>query len=89
MATILDGMNGGKHNSDNVEHTDDKPTFEIVLRFTDIDEKNPLDAVKKILEWIKDDASTMIYEVKNEITNEKWTVDLSEDDEDAVLPDNE
>jgi hypothetical protein len=89
MATILDGMNGGKHNSDNVEHIDNKPTFEIVLRFTDIDADNPLDATKKILEWIKDDASSMIYEVNNEITNEKWTVDLSEDDDDAVLPNNE
>jgi hypothetical protein len=89
MSTYLDGMNGGKHNSDNVEHIDNKPTFEIVLRFTDIDADNPLDAAKKILEWIKDDASSMIYEVNNEITNEKWTVDLSEDDDDAVLPNNE
>ena len=64
-------------------------SYEIVLRFTDIDEANPLDAVKKILEWIKDDASTMIYEVRDEESNEKWTVDLSEDDEDAVLPDND
>ena len=45
--------------------------------------------LKKILDWIKDDASSMIYEVNNEITNEKWTVDLSEDDDDAVLPNNE
>ena len=47
MSTYLDGMNGGKHNSDNVEHIDNKPTFEIVLRFTDIDADNPLDAAKK------------------------------------------
>ena len=87
MANILDGMEGGKHNSDNIEVT--TPTFEVVLRFTDIDAKNPLEASKKILKWIQDDADAMIYEVQNELTKEKWTVDLSEDDDDAVLPDNE
>jgi hypothetical protein len=63
-------------------------SFEIVLRFTDIEEENPLKAVKKVLEWIKEDANKMIYEVNDEESNEKWTVDLSEDDEDAVLPNN-
>jgi hypothetical protein len=63
MATILDGMNGGKHNSDNAEHIDNKPTFEIVLRFTDIDADNPLDAAKKILEWIKDDIELILYKL--------------------------
>jgi hypothetical protein len=83
MANILDGMEGGKHNSDNIEVT--TPTFEVVLRFTDIDAKNPLEATKKILNWLSE-ADAMIYEVENEITHEKWMVDLSED---AVLPNNE
>jgi hypothetical protein len=64
-------------------------SFEIVLRFTDIDEPNPLDAVKKIRQWIEEGSANMIYEVRDEETDEKWTVDLSEDDEDAVLPDND
>ena len=86
MANVLDGMEGGKHNSDNIEVT--TPTFEVVLRFTDIDAKNPLEATKKILKWLSE-ADAMIYEVENEETHEKWTVDLSENDEDAVLPNNE
>jgi hypothetical protein len=64
-------------------------SYQIVLRFTDIEEANPLDAVKKILQWIDEGADTMIYEVKDENSDEKWTVDLSEDDEYAVLPNNE
>ena len=87
MATILDGMDGGKHNSDNIEVT--TPTFEVVLRFTDIDAKNPLEATKKILKWIEEGADAMIYEVTNEVTDQVFTVDLSEEDEDAVLPNNE
>lgn len=87
MANILDGMEGGKHNSDNIEVT--TPTFEVVLRFTDIDAKNPLEATKKILKWIQEGADAMIYEVTNEETDQVFTVDLSEEDEDAVLPNNE
>ena len=87
MANILDGMDGGKHNSDNIEVT--TPTFEVVLRFTDIDAKNPLEATKKILNWIEEGADAMIYEVTNEVTDQVFTVDLSEEDEDAVLPNNE
>ena len=87
MANILDGMDGGKHNSDNIEVT--TPTFEVVLRFTDIDAKNPLEATKKILKWIEEGADAMIYEVTNEVTDQVFTVDLSEEDEDAVLPNNE
>jgi hypothetical protein len=31
----------------------------------------------------------MVYDVMDEETGEKFTVDLSEDDEDAVLPNND
>ena len=88
MATILDGMDGGKHNSDNIEVSVNTRSYSVSLTFTDIDAKNPLEATKKILGWLSE-ADAMIYNVVDEITNEKWTVDLSEDDEDAVLPNNE
>ena len=88
MATILDGMDGGKHNSDNIEVSVNTRSYSVSLTFTDIDAKNPLEATKKILGWLSK-ADAMIYDVVDEITNEKWTVDLSEDDEDAVLPNNE
>lgn len=77
-----------KHN-ENMEHVDNRPTFKVSLTFTDIDAKNPLEATKKILKWIEDGANEMIYDVENEITNDKFTVDLSEEDEDAVLPNND
>jgi delta-aminolevulinic acid dehydratase/porphobilinogen synthase len=77
-----------KHN-ENMEHVDNKPTFTVKLEFTDVDAKNPLEAVKEILEWIQEGADLMIYDVINEVTEEKFTVDLSGDDEDAVLPDND
>lgn len=89
MATYLDGMEGGKHNSDNTEVSIQPKTFEVTLTFTDIQAKNPLEATKKILKWIEEDASNMIYDVKNELTGEKFMVDLSENDEDAVLPNND
>ena len=89
MATYLDGMGGGKHNSDDTEVSIQPKTFEVTLTFTDIQAKNPLEATKKILKWIEEDASNMIYDVKNELTGEKFTVDLSENDEDAVLPNND
>jgi hypothetical protein len=63
-------------------------SYEIVLRFTDIEAENPLEATKKVLEWLSE-ADAMIYEVKDELTNEEFTVDLSEDDADAVLPNND
>jgi hypothetical protein len=85
MANYLDGMDGGKHNSDNTEHEDNLQTYSISLTFTDIQADNPLEAVKKILDWLED-ANTMIYDVEDELTGEKFTVDLSEDDDNAVLP---
>jgi hypothetical protein len=88
MANYLDGMNGGKHNSDNIE-VSTKKSYSVSLTFTDIMAKNPLEATKKILKWIEEDANTMIYDVIDEETNDKFTVDLSEDDEDAVLPNND
>ena len=62
--------------------------FTVSLTFTDIVAKNPLEATKKILKWIEEDSNMMIYDVEDETTGDKYTVDLSEDDEDAVLPNN-
>jgi hypothetical protein len=88
MSNYMDGMDGGKHNSDNTEHVDNTQTYSVSLTFTDIDAKNPLEATKKILKWLSE-ADAMVYDVTNELTQEKFTVDLSEDDADAVLPNND
>jgi hypothetical protein len=85
MATYLDGMEGGKHNSDNTEVSISPKSFKVSLTFEGITGKNPLEVAKTIAKWCKD-ADTFTYDVVNEETNEAFTVDLSEDDEDAVLP---
>ena len=49
---------------------------------------NPLDAAKKASQWLieNEDASRMVYEVMDEKTRFNYTVDLSDFEEDAVLP---
>ena len=78
-----------KHNV-NEEHVDVKPSFKVTLTFDGIDGKNPLEVAKLIAKWCKKDADTFTYDVVSEDENgQAWTVDLSEDDEDAVLSNNE
>jgi hypothetical protein len=63
-------------------------SFTVVLSglFNCIQSDSPLDAANKIAQWLLDDggANSMVYEVEDEQTGEKFTVDL--EDEDAVLP---
>jgi hypothetical protein len=69
-----------------------KETYTVSLTFTDIDSDNPLEAVKRIIGWIKDvddGIDAMTFDVIGEISNDKFTVDMSEDEEDAVLPNND
>ena len=90
MSNYLDGIEGGKHNSDNTETSISPKTFSVSISFTDMVAKNPLEAAKKACKWLleNEDAKNMIYDVEDEITGEKFSVDLSEDDENAVLPNN-
>lgn len=64
-------------------------TFTVSLTFECIDANNPLEAAKKALQWIKNGADNMIYDVLDEDNEDKFTVDLSESDEDAVLINND
>ena len=61
-------------------------TFTVSVTFTDMVADNPLDAAKKACKWLLEDndANTMIYDVEDETTKEKFSVDLSEPEEDAV-----
>lgn len=88
MSNYLDGMEGGKHNSDNIELSNRLSTFTVSVTFTDMTAKNPLEAAKKACKWLleNEDAKNMTYDVTDEETNKSFTVDLSENDEDAVLP---
>lgn len=77
-----------KHN-ENMEHVDTRSSFKVSLVFEGVCAKNPLEAAKQIVKWLKDQedgAENMTYDVVNEATEEAFTVDLAEDDEDAVLP---
>jgi hypothetical protein len=52
--------------------------------------ENPLEATKRFVEFLKDcNLNELIYDVEDEETGEKFTVDLSENDEDSVLPNND
>lgn len=55
--------------------------FKVVLEI-ELDANSPLDAAKKFESWIRE--SHMTYVVQDEQDN-IYTVDLSEDDEDATL----
>lgn len=58
--------------------------------FTAQEGENPLEATKRFVEFLKDcNLNELVYDVEDEATGEKFTVDLSENDEDAVLPNND
>ena len=88
MANYLDGVDGGKYNSDNTIAVS-KPTFTVSLEFTYRTASSPLGAAKKACDWLlkNENARKTVYSVTNDFTGERFTVDLSEDDENAVLKD--
>jgi hypothetical protein len=51
-----------------------------------LDAKNPLEAAKTFESWIKEVGEHFQYHVQEENTPEIFSVDLNEEDEDAVLP---
>ena len=87
MANYLDGMEDGKHNSDNIEVTNKMKSFTITLIFDSIKAETPLEAAKLMARWLVEDdgegnAYNMIYDVKDEDTSEEYIVDLSNDEVD-------
>ena len=56
--------------------------------FNVIQEDSPLEAAKNIARLLCNDdcPNRLVYDVEDEQTGEKFTVDLAEKDEDAVLP---
>jgi hypothetical protein len=64
-------------------------TYKISVEFTDQPAENPLEAVRKFISALEEDMNLLIYDVEDEETGEKFTVDMSEfEDEDKVLPNN-
>lgn len=59
--------------------------YKISLEFN-VDGENPLDAVKEFANILTTAIYDLTYIVQNEETSELFTVDLAEEDVDAVLP---
>lgn len=66
-----------------------KKTFTVSVGFDSLLAENELEAAKIVSRWLQSDSTQFIYDVEDEETGKKFTVDLSEDDEDAVLPNND
>lgn len=64
-------------------------SYTISVTFTDQQANNPIEAVEDFIKYLKEDADSCIYDVEDEETGEKFTVDMSEEDEDKVLPNND
>lgn len=70
--------------------------FTVILELESFEAKTPLEAVQEalrlMLDWEGDKQSceSMIFDVTDNITGEKFTVDMAEEnDEDKVLPNND
>lgn len=64
-------------------------TYTISITFTDQQANNPIEAVENFIKYLKEDADSYIYDVEDEETGEKFTVDMSEEDDYKVLPNND
>lgn len=67
----------------------EKKTFNVSVSFDSVSAENEFEAAKIVSNWLKNGANDFIYDVVDEETEKKFTVDLSENDEDAVLPNND
>jgi hypothetical protein len=59
--------------------------FKVVMEIT-VGAESPLEAAKTIQEWLEDPQSKWQYYVQELGDKKVFSVDLSEEDEDAVLP---
>ena len=59
--------------------------YKVVLEI-EVDAESPLKAAKKLEKWGKQSIMSFTYVVQDDQTDEIFTVDLDELDEDAVLP---
>ena len=57
-----------------------KPYIVSLEGFT-INADSPLEAAKKLAQWMEESANEFIYNVIDEDANKEYTVDLSEEDE--------
>lgn len=60
-------------------------TFNISLEFS-LEAETALDAAKELQKWLVEDAEGLQYYIQDDSNKKVYSVDLSEEDEDAVLP---
>jgi hypothetical protein len=52
----------------------------------EVEAKNPLEAAKQVSEWLKENDTSSMFYVQEEDSTNVFSIDLEEEDEDAVLP---
>jgi hypothetical protein len=52
----------------------------------EIEADSPLEAAKQVAEWLKENDTSSMFYVQAEDDNKVFSIDLEEEDEDAVLP---
>ncbi len=52
----------------------------------EVDATSPLEAAKQVAEWLKENDTSSMFYVQAEDDNKVFSIDLEEEDEDAVLP---
>ena len=91
MANYLDGMEGGKHNSDNCEATPSKMkikrvVFEIEVE-VDAGQRENIEAAKTVQEWLQeDDCQNWQFYVQDVEDGTIVSIDLDEDESCMELP---
>jgi hypothetical protein len=60
-------------------------TFKIIWNIESIDSENPLEAAKEMQNWLQDKTTNWQFYVQNEETGEIFSVDLEEENNDAVI----
>ena len=65
-----------------------KKHYTISITFTDQQYETPLEAAKEFANTLSEEAFYYVYDVVDEDTKERFTVDLSEEDENSVLTNN-
>lgn len=87
MANYLDGMEDGKHNSDNCEVSISKTKTKRVVFEIEVDSESGtnIEAAKTVQEWLADGTKYQFY-VQDVETKEVVSVDLDEDESCMELP---
>jgi len=52
----------------------------------EIEAESPLEAAKQVAEWLKENDTSSMFYVQGEDETKVFSIDLQEEDEDAVLP---